>query len=153
LRPDIGDQAHRSNARQALVVALWAVPKLGGALLPFIAFTLAAFTVVGLMIRKYETRAAMSKDVSSTSLEQCLSGIRVVQTFSMSDSLIKRWASQMVTDTEATGVKETMIDNINGAILRFSATCVLLVGYLYGQKLVRGGISYGFVITVSSPRS
>jgi ATP-binding cassette subfamily B (MDR/TAP) protein 1 len=106
------------------------------------------FFVIGLAVRKYETRADMSKDSSSTFLEQCLSGIRVVQTFSMSQPLMKRWIT-LLADTERTGFQQARIRGLEGGVTMLSGLCVLGVGLYYGSKLVQDGLNYGYVITVS----
>jgi hypothetical protein len=104
--------------------------------------------MIGIAIRKYETAADMSKDSSFTFLEQCLSGIRVVQTFSMSQPLMKRWIS-LLGDTERTGNQQARIRGLEGAVTMLSALSALGVGLYYGSKLIPDGLKYGLVITVS----
>jgi len=90
----------------------------------------------------------MSKDSSSTFLEQCLSGVRVVQTFSMSQPLMKRWIT-LLADTERTGFQQARISGLEGGVTMLSGLCALGVGLYYGSILVKNGLNYGYVITVS----
>ena len=90
----------------------------------------------------------MSKDSSSTFLEQCFSGVRVVQTFSMSQPLMKRWIT-LLADTERTGFQQARIRSLEGGVTMLSGLTALGVGLYYGSKLVQDGLNYGYVITVS----
>lgn len=134
---------------QALTVAADSAPKLFLVLFGLIVFTAICLAAIRFFDSKYQAQAHKTNGSSSTFLEQCLAGIRVVQTFSMQRSLLTHWDRQLLTKSERSSKMESLIHSLQGALLQFITKVALGLGYFYGHRLVSAGVDYGHIVTVS----
>jgi ABC-type bacteriocin/lantibiotic exporter with double-glycine peptidase domain len=134
---------------QNLVVAFVALPKLAGVLLPFFIWLLLLFTFIERTLRWQEAKTETVQGFSNTFLEQCFSGVRVIQTFAMSKPLLKHWDTTMLKHIERLQQFPTLVRSIKIAWCQFAFCSILATGYYYGTTLKEEGFLFGSIFNVS----
>lgn len=109
------------------------------------------FALTSKITNRVDRLSVQAKDAAVTFLEQCFSGIRVVQTFAMQKPLIDHWNQKMLVLAERTEVKSGLVHAGESAWLAIGTASIWSVAYYYGDRLVKGGMPFGYIITVSIP--
>jgi ABC-type protease/lipase transport system fused ATPase/permease subunit len=133
-----------------MVVAFVSLPKLAGVLFPFFIWLLMLFAIIEFMVKKQEARAEDASGLANTFLEQCFSGIKVVQTFAMSKPLKEHWDNTLLKDIEALRTRPALVRAIKIAWCHFALCIILGVGYYYGSSLKAEGAEFGSIFNVST---
>ena len=117
--------------------------------MPFFIWLLLLFTFIEQTLRGQEAKTEMVQGFSNTFLEQCFSGIRVIQTFAMSKPLLKHWDTTMLKHIERLQRFPTLVRSIKIAWCQFAFCSILAAGYYYGTTLKEEGFLFGSIFNVS----
>jgi ABC-type bacteriocin/lantibiotic exporter with double-glycine peptidase domain len=102
------------------------------------------------MSKKYQNQAHIAEGAASTFLEQCFSGIRVVQTFDMARALMQRFGEQILRDAERSSSKRAAIQTMESGLQMAIFFIQSGVSFIYGSRLIeREGYNLGQVVAVS----
>jgi ABC-type bacteriocin/lantibiotic exporter with double-glycine peptidase domain len=131
-------------------VAFVSLPKLAAVLFPFFIWLLVLFALIELTVKKQEARAEDASGLANTFLEQCFSGIRVVQTFAMSKVLREHLDNTLLKDIEDLRTRPAFVRAIKNAWCFFALCTIMGVGYYYGSSLMAEGAQFGSIFNVST---
>lgn len=125
-------------------------PKLAGVLFAVIPFVLAIFgflvwanDIVGGPVSALEGQA-------SSLAEQILSSVRIVQSFNMGESLVKRFDGDLLKRLQRLGAKRSVIRSLEQSSVYFTLFLTYSLAFWFGGIQVREGLETGHVLTVRS---
>ena len=138
---------------QSIVPSLVNSPKLGGVLFAVIPFVLIMFgflvwanDIVGGPVSALEGQA-------SSLAEQILSSVRIVQSFNMGESIIKRFDGDLLKRLQRLGAKRSVIRSLEQSSVYFTLFLTYSLTFWFGGIQVREGLQTGHVLTVRSERN
>ena len=86
---------------------------------------------------------------TSSLVEQILSSVRIVQSFNMGGSLIKRFDGDLLKRLQKLGAKRSVIRSLEQSSVYFALFLTYSLAFWFGGIQVRGGLETGHVLTVS----
>jgi ATP-binding cassette subfamily B (MDR/TAP) protein 1 len=138
---------------QALTSSFVTAPKLAGflfATIPLLLFIIGilswANNIVGVPANNLEGRV-------STLVEQILSSVRIVQSFNMGSSLMKRLDGELLEQLRKLCAKRSMIRSLEQSSVYFAVFLTYSMAFWFGGNQVRKGLETGRVMTVSTTAS
>ena len=132
-----------------MTVAFISLPKLAAVLFPFTIWMLGLFFLIEWTVKKQSRKAEAAYSLSNTFLEQCFAGIRVVQTFAMSQPLMEHWDTKFLKKVEMLQTRPGLVRSIKIAWCHFALCIILAAGYYYGWSLKDEGYQPGSIFNVS----
>ena len=124
-------------------------PKLASVLFGVIPFVLAIFGFLGWANDVLGGPANDLEGRASSLVEQILSSVRIVQSFNMGPSLIKRFDGDLLKRLRTLGAKRSVIRSLEQSSVYFALFLMYSLAFWFGGIQVREGLDTGHVLTVS----
>lgn len=134
-------------------MAFISLPKLAAVLFPFSVWVIVFFYFIEKTTKRQQARAEAAQGLASTFLEQCLSGVRVIQTFGMTKPLMKRWDGTLLKDVEMLRTMPALVRAVEIAWCHFAMGLILGVSVHYSSTLAGEGYRFGSMFNVRKHKS
>ncbi|GHJ89384.1 hypothetical protein NliqN6_5786 [Naganishia liquefaciens] len=122
-------------------------PKLAGVLFAVIPFVVLIFGFFGWLNDIVGGPANNLEGQTSSLVEQILSSVRIVQSFNMGGSLIKRFDGDLLKRLQKLGAKRSIIRSLEQSSVYFALFLTYSLAFWFGGIQVRGGLETGHVLT------